>query len=272
MPSFKWGAAACASAWLCLLILAVACESLLPLPDPLQVDLTYSLSGPSLRHLAGTDELGRDVLSRILNGAQSTLMVTGGATALNMCLALLLGMTAAYRGGIADRLLGLTIDLFWSIPFTVFVILIISIVGVHTWTLVLTIGAVNWVTSARVIRAETKRLRDEDFMRAAQAFGFSPMQLVFTHLFPNLKRTLLALTAYAAIEILTLETGLAFIGLSLPAPEPTWGGLLAAGLSYISSGWWMVAAAAGFITMTLVSLQVLARSIEGQQRAVVQDF
>ena len=268
-----WGkTAVVAVAWLSLLVLGVACSRFLPLPDPLQINLASALRHPSLSHLAGTDELGRDVLSRVLNGAHSTLLVTGGATLLNIGLALLLGMTAAYRGGIADRLLGLTIDLFWSIPFTVFVILIISIIGVHIWTLILTIGGINWVTSARVIRAETKQLRNEDFMRAAQAFGFSPLQIVFVHLLPNLKRTLLALTAYTAIEVLTLETGLAFIGLSLPAPEPTWGGLLAEGLAYLSSAWWLVAASAGVITLTLASLQALARSYEVQQRIVSQEF
>ncbi len=258
--------------WLGLLVGAALCVKLLPLHDPFQVNLQYALNHPSSSHLVGTDELGRDVLSRILHGAQSTLLVTGGATLLNMLLGLILGMTAGYRGGLADRLLGLTIDLFWSIPFAVFVVLIMSIIGVHIWSLVLTIGGINWVTSARIIRAETKQLRNEDFVRAAQAFGFSPLQIIFWHILPSLKRTLFALSAYTAIEVLTLETGLAFIGLSLPAPSPTWGGLLADGLSYLSSAWWLVAASAGFITITLASLQVLARSFERKQNLLFQEF
>ncbi len=221
-------------AWLGLLISVAMAVELLPLPNPVQINLQYTLSSPNVVHLAGTDELGRDVLSRILHAAQSTLLVTGGATLLNMFLASIIGMIAGYRGGFADRFLGLIIDLFWSIPFAVFVVLIMSIVGVHIWSLILTIGGINWVTSARVIRAETKQLRNEDFVRAAQSFGFSPLQIIFRHLLPNLKRTLFALSAYTAIEVLTLETGLAFIGLSLPSPSPTWGGLLAEGLSYLS--------------------------------------
>jgi peptide/nickel transport system permease protein len=258
--------------WLGFLISAVVCVGILPLPDPLQINLTNALNSPSIDHLAGTDELGRDVLSRILHAAQSTLLVTSGATLLNMLLSIALGMIAAYRGGVVDRILGLTIDLFWSIPFTVFVVLIMSIVGVHIWSLIITIGAINWVTSARVVRAETRQLRHQDFVRAAEAFGFSPFQIIVSHLLPNLKRTLFALSAYTAIEVLTLETGLAFIGLSLPAPTPTWGGLLAEGLSYLSSAWWLVAASAGFITLTLASLQVLARSFEGRQRIPTQEF
>src|SRR3712207_1407495 len=189
-----------------------------------------------------------------------------------MFLALILGMFSAYRGGLIDRLLGLTIDVFWSIPFAVFVILIMSVVGVHTWSLIITIGGINWVTSCRVIRAETRQLRNEDFARAAQALGFSTSHIIFGQLLPNLKTTLYALSAYTAIEVLTLETGLAFIGQSLPVPSPTWGGLLAEGLSYLLSAWWLVAASAGFITLTLASLQVLARSFEDQRRSAIQEF
>lgn len=255
-----------AIAWLSLLLIAIVCLKFLPLHDPLEVNLSSILHKPNFNYLIGTDELGRDVLSRMLHAAQATFLVTGGATLLNMLLALTLGMVAAYRGGIADRLLGLTIDLFWSVPFTVFVVLIISMVGVHIWSLILTIGGINWVTSARVIRAETQQLRHQDFVRAAEAFGFTPLKIIFIQLLPNLKKTLLALTAYTAIEVLTLETGLAFIGLSLPAPEPTWGGLLAEGLSYLSSAWWLVTTTTIFISLTLASLQVLARSFEQDQR------
>ncbi|HZT32742.1 MAG TPA: ABC transporter permease [Bryobacteraceae bacterium] len=206
--------------------------------------------------------MGRDVVSRLVHAARSTLLVTAGATVLDILLAVAFGMLAAYRGGMADRALRFAIDLFWSVPFVVFVVLIVSIVGVSAVALIVTIGAINWVTAARVIRAETARLRRQDFIRAAEAFGFPSGAILRQHVLPNLRSTLLTLTAYAAIEVLTLETGLAFIGLSLPAPNPTWGGMLADGLNYFSSAWWLVAFPAGGITLTLLCLLLLARHFE----------
>lgn len=232
------------------------------LPDPLAVDLEWLQMSPGVAHWGGTDELGRDVLARVLHAARPTLLVTIGATILSIVLALLFGIFAAYYGGLADRMLGLTIDLFWSIPFVVFVVLIISLTGVSITTLILTIGGINWVTAARVLRAETTRLRHQPFIRAAEAFGFTPPQIVVLQLLPALRKTILTLTAYTAIEVLTLETGLAFIGLSLPAPAPTWGGMLASGLNYLDSAWWLAVIPAVAVTFTLISLQALGRAIE----------
>jgi peptide/nickel transport system permease protein len=248
--------------WLGALVIFASAGTKLLLPDPLAVDLGQALRSPSWTYWVGSDELGRSVLSRLVHAARSTLLVTTGATALDILLAAVIGMVAAYRGGLADRALSFAIDLFWSVPFVVFVVLVVSIVGVSVPTLIVAIGAINWVTAARVIRAETARLRRQDFIRAAEAFGFSPGAILAQHLLPNLRATLLTLTAYGAIEVLTLETGLAFIGLSLPAPNPTWGGMLADGLSYFSSAWWLVVCPAGAITLTLFCLLLVARHFE----------
>ena len=251
-----------ALAWIVGFLLLVTLARWLPLADPVGIDLSRTLVHPTPGHWSGTDELGRDVLSRLIFGGQSTFLVTIGATALAMFLGIVLGLCAGYRGGLLDRALGFAIDLFWSIPFVIFVILIVSIVGVSPLTLILTIGGINWVTAARVVRAETARLSREPFVRTARAYGFGEWSVAFDQVMPNLKSVLITLTVYAAVEVLTLETGLAFIGLSLPAPRPTWGGLLADGLSYFSSAWWLVAFSAGAITLTLASFQVLAMHFE----------
>jgi peptide/nickel transport system permease protein len=251
-----------AIAWLLLLIVLAAGASWLPLPDPLALDLSGSLAAPSARHLAGTDELGRDVLSRLLHAARSTLLIVVGASALALAIATTLGGLAGYLGGWLDRAIRLGVDLFWSVPFVIFVVLIISVVGVSITSLIVTIGVVNWVGPARVIRAEAARLRDADFVVAARAHGYSRPFILAREVVPNLHRTLLTLAAYGAIEVLTLETGLAFLGLSLPAPRPTWGGMLADGLGYFSSAWWVVIGTSAFVTITLSSLQVIARREE----------
>ena len=248
--------------WIALLAIAAFTSDALPLPDPLDLDLAVALTPPGPDHLLGTDELGRDLLSRTLAAAQSTLIVTAAATALNLGIGTLLGIAAGFFGGWIDAIVLFIVDLFWSVPFVVFAVLIVSVTGASTVSLIVTIGLINWVTAARVVRAEASRLRDLDFVRTARAFGFSTRDVLLREIGPNLIPTVAALTAFTAIEVLTLETGLAFLGLSLPAPSPTWGGLLAEGLDYLTSAWWIVAFTAALITLTLAALQILSRGME----------
>jgi peptide/nickel transport system permease protein len=248
--------------WIALLAIAAFTSDALPLPDPLDLDLAVALTPPSPDHWLGTDELGRDLLSRTLAAAQSTLIVTAAATALNLGIGTLLGIAAGFFGGWIDAVVLFIVDLFWSVPFVVFAVLIVSVTGASTGSLIVTIGLINWVTAARVVRAEASRLRDLDFVRTARAFGFSTGDVLLREIGPNLIPTVAALTAFTAIEVLTLETGLAFLGLSLPAPSPTWGGLLAEGLDYLTSAWWIVAFTAALITLTLAALQILSRGME----------
>jgi peptide/nickel transport system permease protein len=248
--------------WLALLTAAAFASGALPLPDPLDLDLAVALTPPNLDHWMGTDELGRDLLARTLAAAQSTLVVTAAATVLNLGLGTLLGLAAGFFGGWIDALVLFIVDLFWSVPFVVFAVLIVSVTGASTTSLIVTIGLINWVTAARVVRAEASRLRDLDFVRTARAFGFSTRDVLLREICPNLLPTVAALTAFTAIEVLTLETGLAFLGLSLPEPSPTWGGLLAEGLDYLTSAWWIVAFTAALITLTLAALQILSRGMQ----------
>ena len=246
-------------AWIATILIGAAVRPWLPLTDPLNVDLAATLSPPGAQHWMGTDELGRDLLARLLAAARVTLTITFGATLMNLILGGLLGGIAGFLGGWWDAVLSFFIDLFWSVPFLIFGVLIVSVVGVSSMTLILTIGLINWVTAARIVRAQTQRLRELEFVRTARAFGYSESSVLLREIFPNLRVTMLALSAFSAVEVLTLETGLAFLGLSLPEPTPTWGGLLASGLSYLASGWWITLFTAGLIVVTLASLQIMSR-------------
>jgi peptide/nickel transport system permease protein len=251
-----------ALAWLAALAIAAFAADAVPLPDPLDIDLAQALLPPAAGHWMGTDELGRDLLARTLAAAQSTLIVTAAATGLNLLLGTLLGIASGFFGGWIDEMVLFIIDLFWSVPFIVFAVLIVSVTGASAASLIVTIGLINWVTAARVVRAETARLRDLEFVRTARAFGFSTPSVLIRDICPNLLPTVAALAAFTAIEVLTLETGLAFLGLSLPAPSPTWGGLLAEGLDYLTTAWWIVTFTALLITATLAALQVLSRGMQ----------
>jgi peptide/nickel transport system permease protein len=245
--------------YLILLLLLVLLADRLPLRDPLAIDMMHSLQPPSVNFLAGTDLLGRDLLSRLIFAGKSTLMITVFATILSIAIGIVMGIGAGFMGGLWRVLVDFCIDLFWSLPFVVFVILIVAILGTSPLVLILSIGGINWVTSARILRDETATLKKQGFIQTMRAFGFKDSTIAFVHLLTNLKPTILSLLAYAAVEVLVLETGLAFLGLSKPPPQPTWGGLLADGLSYFSSAWWMPIAPTIAIIITIGSFHVLAK-------------
>jgi peptide/nickel transport system permease protein len=248
--------------WLAFVGFLALTAPLLPLPGPLDLDLSSVASPPSSGHLIGTDELGRDVLARLVSAAGATLLIVSGATVVSMLIALILGSAAGLIGGWMDSAVKLAVDLLWTVPFVVFVVLIISVVGISPLSLILSIGVINWVGAARVLRGEVAKLRDADFIVAARARGGAPLAILIADILPSLRNSVAILAAYTAVEVLTLETGLAFVGLSLPAPRPTWGGMLADGLTYFSTAWWLVASVSIAITATLAALQTLARSLE----------
>jgi len=250
-----------ACSWLVALVLCASFAAFLG-ADPLQIDLSIRLMPPSLSHWLGTDELGRDLLSRLLHAASFTLWVTVAATLLSLTLGFLLGTVAAWFGHIVDSVIMAVVNVFWSIPFAIFAVLLIAVVGVSAGTLILAIGGVNWVTSARVFRTEMIRLRQSEFLRAARALGFPAWYILVRHALPNLRTTVINIAGYSAAETMTLESGLAFLGLSLPPPLPTWGGIMADGLSYLSTGWWISVLPAVAITITLGSLRVITNHAE----------
>lgn len=241
--------------WLCLLGAAALFAGA---ADPLIPDLDARLAQPSGAHWFGADELGRDLFARVAHGARHVLVVTGGASLLAVALGALLGVAAAWQRNWLDRMVGLAIDFFWAIPVAVAVTLIVATLGVSTGSLILAIGGISWVSSARIFRAETMRLRSGESLRTARAFGFGPWRLFATHLAPQLRPVFFTVLGLCAVETLALETGLAFLGLRLPPPVATWGGMLADGTAYLASAWWIVTVPSLAIVLTLASVRVLA--------------
>jgi len=228
------------------------------------VDLASVLLPPGPAHWLGTDELGRDVLSRLLHAAQSSAVVVLGASTLDLLLATLLGVIAGWYGKWFAWLVQMLIDLLWAVPMVLLVVLALALVGVTPVSLLVSLAAVNWVTAARVILAEATSARRTDYVRAARAFGHSPVTILFRMVLPVIARLLPTLAAFTAMEILALETGLAFLGLSLPEPTPTWGGMLAQGASYWSSAWWIPISAATLMVLIVLSLRHLSSRLSAE--------
>jgi peptide/nickel transport system permease protein len=245
-------------AFLWLGILGIGTLGSFFLGDPLQLNLAERFLSPSVMHWFGTDELGRDLLVRLCHAARFTMLVTSGATVLSLLLGFLMGSIAGWYGGTLDAIIVAMINLFWSIPFVIFVILLITVIGVSPLSLILAIGLINWVTSARIFRTEILRLRRSDFLIFARALGLGPVDIFVHHVLPNLKAIGSSLLGYSMAETIALESGLAFLGLSVPPPLPTWGGMMSDGLQYLSSAWWLAGIPAMTITITLASFRSLS--------------
>jgi peptide/nickel transport system permease protein len=172
-----------------------------------------------------------------------------------------LGLIAGWYGRWLDPLINGLINLFWSIPFAIFAILILAITGPRTWSIILVIAAVNWVSSARIFRAEALRLRSEPFVRSARGRGFSASHILFFEVIPNLYSTSIILLGLGGAETLSLESGLAYLGMSLPPPLPSWGGMMNEGLAFLSTGSWIALLPAFAIVATLASWRTLTGQI-----------
>lgn len=225
-------------------------------PDPFSVDLGNLQSPPSIENWFGTDELGRSVLARLSAGAIFSIALMAISSIGAVALGTTLGITSGWFGGTVDRVIYLVIALFWSIPVAVFAILVLTILPTNLLSIGLTIVAVNWVGSARLVRAQTIRLRQEPFVVAAKAYGFSERAIFVSTVLPNLRSLLALLVGFVAAESLALEGGLAYLGFSLPPPASSWGTMLASGLPYLASAWWIAVAPAVAMIFTIALARI----------------
>ena len=220
------------------------CAPLLAGRDPLAQDLARRLQPPAWLDARsdfalGSDELGRDLWSRLLFGARTSLAISFSATLIATGLGVALGMAAGYRGGAADALLSRLADVLQSVPYLALAIAVVAVLGSGVPQLVLVLGLTGWVTFYRVVRAETLSLRYRDFVLAARAVGATPARLLARHLLPNLASTIAVLATVLATNIVVFEAALGFLGLGVPPPQPSWGALIASGREYVETAWWL---------------------------------
>lgn len=221
--------------------------------DPLaQGDLRLDrFLGPSADHLMGTDRFGRDVWARLLFGARISLAVGLGAAALASTIGTAVGVFAGWRGGWVDALLMRGVDLVLAFPRIVLVVVVVALYEPSLPLLVLVIGATQWPTTARLVRSEVLSLREREFVVAARALGIPEWRVVLRHLLPNALPPVLVATALGVGYAILLEAGLSFLGLGVPAPTPSWGGMIADGRAYLLDAWWL-ATAPGLALVLLV--------------------
>lgn len=212
--------------------------------DPTQQDLSQALAPPfwhaggTTAHLLGTAPLGQDILSGIMVGAQVSLLVSLCAVALSGLFGVFIGLVAGYRGGWVDTVCMRVADIQLSIPFILLAIVMIGAMGPKLSNVIFVIAVTNWVTYAKVIRTETMRLRERDFVKSARVSATPTGLILLRHILPNVINSIVVIATLDIGKVIIFESGLSFLGLSVQPPTPSWGAMLADGRKYISIAYW----------------------------------
>ena len=212
-----------------LIVLAAFAPWIAPYPYAYQ-NLDLGASPPSSAHLLGTDVLGRDLLSRILYGARISLLVGFIATTVALVIGVSWGIIAGYAGGKVDSVMMRIVDILYGLPFIIFIILLMVIFGRNLWLLFLAIGAVEWLTMARIVRAQVLSLKNQEFVLAAQAMGVSNFAMFKRHLLPNILGPVAVYATLTIPQVMLLESFLSFLGLGIQPPMSSWGTLIKDGV------------------------------------------
>jgi peptide/nickel transport system permease protein len=195
--------------------------------DPAHIELPQRLMAPSLSHWFGTDELGRDILSRIIYGARVSMLVGGCVVAASLTLGLILGSIAGYYGGITDRLLNVIVmNAFMSFPGILLAIAFVAFLGPGIFNLIFALSIGGWVGYARLVRAQVLAVREREFVEAARALGASDLRIIVRHILPNIIQPVIVQAAIGMAGAILAEATMSFLGLGVPPPAASWGSML----------------------------------------------
>jgi len=196
------------------------------------------IAGGSAAHPLGTDNLGRDVLVRIIWGSRVSAIVGVCVVAIGGTIGVTAGLLAGYRRGWVDALIARVTDVQLAFPLVLLAVAVVAVIGPGLWTVIGVIGVTSWVQYVRVVRAETLSLRERDFVAAAEAAGATPARILGRHLFPNVTSVAIVLGTFEIARAIVLESSLSFLGLGVPPSTTSWGGMLADGRQYLDTAWW----------------------------------
>jgi peptide/nickel transport system permease protein len=218
------------TAGVALVVVFVACAIFAPwiAPyDPAHIDLPTRLMSPSPAHWFGTDELGRDILSRIVYGARISMLVGGCVVAASLTLGLIFGSIAGYYGGVADRVLNVVVmNVFMSLPGILLAIAFVAFLGPGVFNLIFALSLGGWVGYARLVRAQVLAVREREFVEAARALGASDLRIVTRHILPNIIQPVIVQAAIGMAGAILAEATMSFLGLGVPPPTASWGTML----------------------------------------------
>lgn len=233
----------------------------LSLYDPGKTDVSLKLKSPSFQHYLGTDQLGRDVFSRMLYGSQISLSVGFVAVGISILIGILVGAMAGYKGGWVDSLLMRFVDIMLSFPSFFLILTVVAILRPNIYNVMIVIGITSWEGTARFVRAEFLSLRERDYVQAARALGVKDRRIIFRHILPNALAPVFVTASLGVASAILIEAGLSFLGFGVQPPAPSWGNILTEGRTYIFDAWWLTVFPGLAILITVLSFNLFGEGL-----------
>jgi len=262
--SLRRGTGALLGAGLLLVMLLGAILAPLVSPhDPVQAEITQRLRPPvwtergTAENLLGTDQLGRDVLSRTIHGSRISLLVGITAVLISGSLGVFLGLISAFQGGRVDALIMRVADVQLAFPFILLAIAVVAVVGGGLLNVILILGVTGWVSYGRVVRSQVLSVKEKEYVEAARALGSRALVLVVRHILPNVMTPVIVLATFNVASYMVAEASLTFLGLGVQPAIPSWGIMLADGREYMRAGWWMAIFPGLALMLTVLSINLV---------------
>jgi peptide/nickel transport system permease protein len=228
--------------------------------DPNDQDVSLRLAPPfqaGSPYLLGTDQVGRDVLSRIIYGTRVALLVGVASVAISGAVGIVLGLLSGYYGGLVDDVIGWLANVELAFPFILLAIAVVAVIGSGLTNLIVVLSIVAWVVYARIVRAETLAVRDLDFVQAARVIGVGDARILFRHILPNVLTPVIVIATFEVARMIISEASLSFLGLGVEPRIPSWGSMLADGRQYLSTGWWIATFPGLAIMLTVLAINLV---------------
>ena len=261
----RWGVAA-SVILLAIVASAIFAPAIAP-HDPLAVNITHRLAPPvwmeggTSRHVLGTDQVGRDLLSRVIYGGRISLVIGVAAVLISTTIGVLLGLVGGYFGGCPDWTIMTAVNVLLTFPFVLLALAVIAVLGASLGNMIVVLGVAGWPIYARVVRAETMAIREREFILAGRALGMSHARIIFRQILPNLVSPIVVIATLQVAQVIVLESFLSFLGLGVQPPTPAWGNMLGEGRVYMLNSWWIAAFPGLAIFLTTLAINLMGNAL-----------
>jgi peptide/nickel transport system permease protein len=244
-----------------LLLLVSLCAPFITPYDPAAIDAYRVLLPPSTSHWMGTDELGRDVFTRVIFGTRISLYVGFVAVGIAVAIGTLVGLLSGFYGGWIDSVLMRFVDIMLCFPTFFLILAMIALLEPSIWIIMLVIGVTSWMGVARLVRAEVLSIKERDYVMAARSIGASDPRILFRHILPNAAAPVLVAATLGIAGAILTESALSFLGIGVQPPTPSWGNILTSGKDYLEFAWWLSLFPGFAILVTVLAYNLLGEGI-----------
>jgi ABC-type dipeptide/oligopeptide/nickel transport system permease subunit len=262
---FKWGVVA--AVVMAVIVAGAVLAPWIAPANPLAVDITHRLGPPmwmdggTSGHVLGTDQVGRDLLARVIYGGRVSLVIGVAAVLVSASIGVLLGLAAGYFAGRTDWTIMTLVNVMLTFPFVLLALAVIAVLGPSLVNMIIVLGVADWPLYARVIRAETLAIREREFILAGRALGMSHARIVFRQILPNLVSVIVVIATLQVARVIILESFLSFLGLGVQPPTPAWGNMLGEGRVYMLNSWWIATFPGLAIFVTTLAINLMGNAL-----------